>query len=333
MIRSLLEHLVKTTSGKLLLGCRRTADFARIEFWRSKRLPQRRVPDEDAAQGAAGSEIAKKLADLLGCRLRISLDPRRPVFTLEIPLGAPQDATMPDAEAASAMRDRPIEPGAAADAATVFIVDDDDDVLTSVQHILQRPGLSIATYTSAEAFLASFVPNNHSCLLVDAHLAGMQGIELIRQLNAMGHRPPTIVISGRADIAVAVEAMKAGAVDFVEKPLNSSSLRVAVERALTQARHQHETTTERQEILGNLAKLSTRQRQVLHLMLEGKSSKTIAAQLFMSQRTVESHRANVMKKMNTKSLPELARKVSVVRSDASSGAHPAPDFDPLLSKP
>ena len=105
--------------------------------------------------------------------------------------------------------------------------------------------------------------------------------------------------------------MKSGALDFVEKPFDPVSLRAAVERALTEARNQNEVQTERQEVLIKLGKLSTRQRQVLHLMLEGNSSKVIAARLFMSQRTVESHRANVMKKMSAKSLPELARMVSV----------------------
>jgi two-component system CheB/CheR fusion protein len=105
--------------------------------------------------------------------------------------------------------------------------------------------------------------------------------------------------------------MKSGALDFVEKPLDPHSLRAAVERALAEARNQHEVQTERHEALVKLEKLSARQRQVLQLMLEGKSSKVIAAQLFMSQRTVESHRAKVMKKMGAKSLPELTRMVSV----------------------
>ena len=110
--------------------------------------------------------------------------------------------------------------------------------------------------------------------------------------------------------------MKAGAIDFVEKPFNRSGLRTVVERALKEARDQHKRQMERQEVLANFAKLTTRQSQVLQLMLEGKSSKMIAAQLFMSQRTIESHRANVMKKMATKSLPELARMISVAKVDA-----------------
>ena len=151
---------------------------------------------------------------------------------------------------------------------------------------------------------------------------------MIQHLNALGCRPPTIMISGRGEIAVAVEAMKAGAIDFVEKPINRSDLRTAVERALTEARNQLKGQTERQEILANFAKLTTRQCQVLQLMLEGKSSKMIAAQLFMSQRTVESHRANVMKKMAAKSLPELARMMSVAKVDAFPARSPrGPDFE------
>jgi FixJ family two-component response regulator len=330
MIRSLLEHLVKDSSGKLLLGCRRISGTVRIEFWRSKRWPARKGADDEATTKATAGEVAKKLADLLGCRLRVSLDPRRPAFTLDIPSGS-QDAATDTKAASSAVPEPSTAPHVSPDLATVFIVDDDETVLTTLQQILQRPGLAIEAHRSAEAFLESYTPQNQSCLLIDAHLEGMQGIQLIQHLSTLGNRPPTIMISGRADVAVAVEAMKAGAVDFVEKPFNPSSLRAAVERALQEARNRHEVLTEHQEVLGNLGRLSTRQRQVLHLMLEGKSSKTIAAQLFMSQRTVESHRANVMKKMNAKSLPELARMVSAVKSDTAGGTvYSPPDFDPLM---
>lgn len=332
MVRSLLEQTVKTSAGKVLLGCRRSSDSVRIEFWRSRRAAEKSSPDDETAVAAknAGSEVAKKLADLLGCRLRISADPRRPIFVVEMLVGSSQDSEAVVSDVPPEMPDQRSEPGVAASSSTVFIVDDDDDILTTMQQILQRPGLAINSYRSAEAFLSSFAPQNRSCLLVDANLNGMQGIQLIQQLNAMGCRPPTIMISGRADVAVAVEAMKAGAVDFVEKPFDPSGLRAAVERALAEACNQHELQTERQEILANLGKLSTRQRQVLHLMLEGKSSKMIAAQLFMSQRTVESHRANVMKKMNAKSLPELARMVSVVKPDAAAASSP-PELELLLS--
>ena len=313
MVRSMLEHLVRTSAGKVLVGCRRRSDSIRIEFWRARQGPQRRSPsaESDAAASSAGPEVAKKLAELLGCRLRISLDPQWPVFAIDVPVDIPQTAETSPNGAPIEMLGQRIEVGTSASPATVFVVDDDDDICIALQQILQRPGLTVRAYRSAKEFLASFAPQIPSCLLVDAKLGGMQGIQLIQHLNAMGCRPPTIMISGHADVAVAVEAMKSGALDFVEKPLDPLMLRAAVERALTEARNQHDVQTERQEVLIKLGKLSTRQRQVLHLMLEGKSSKVIAAQLFMSQRTVESHRANVMKKMSAKSLPELARMVSV----------------------
>ena len=326
MVRSVLEHMVKTSAVKVLLGCRRRPDSVRIEFWRAKRAPDSGLAGNQPASGTwpTGPEIAKKLADILGCRLRISLSPQEPPFAIEVPIGnRPSEAERAINIPVSATSDglemtgnAAMENGRAQEQSTVFVIDDDDDVRTTLQQVLQRPGLVVHAYRSAEAFLAAFVPQNHACLLVDANLAGMQGIQLIQHLNALGCRPPTIMISGRGEIAVAVEAMKAGAIDFVEKPINRSDLRTAVERALMEARDQLKGQSERQEVLANFAKLTTRQCQVLQLMLEGKSSKMIAAQLFMSQRTVESHRANVMKKMAAKSLPELARMMSVAKVDA-----------------
>jgi two-component system CheB/CheR fusion protein len=313
MARSMLDYLVKTSAGKVLVGCRRRSDSVRIEFWRARQAPQRTSlsAEADPAASSGGPEVAKKLAELLGGRLRISLDPRCPVFAIEMPADTLQTSEERPNGTTIEIAGQRIESDASASPATVFVVDDDNDTCTALQQILQRPGLTIHAYRSATEFLAAFAPQTPSCLLVDARLDGMQGIQLIQHLNAMGCRPPTIVISGHADVAIAVEAMKSGALDFVEKPLDPLSLRAAVERALTEARNQHEVQTERHEALIKLEKLSARQRQVLQLMLDGKSSKVIAAQLFMSQRTVESHRAKVMKKMSAKSLPELTRMVSV----------------------
>jgi|SRR5688572_12382295 len=327
MVRSVLEHMVKTSAVKVLLGCRRSSDSVRIEFWRAKRAPDTGLMDDQppGAVWPTGPEIAKKLADILGCRLRISLG-RELIFVIEVPNGSRPSETeltignnTPVSCTSSGLEvteNAAMENSRTQEQSTVFAIDDDDDVCTTLEEILQRPGLIVHTYRSAEAFLAAFVPQNQACLLVDANLVGMQGIQLIQHLNSLGCRPPTIMISGRGEIAVAVEAMKAGAIDYVEKPFNRSELRMVVERALKEARDQHKGQTERQEVLANFAKLTTRQRQVLQLMLEGKSSKMIAAQLFMSQRTVESHRANVMKKMAAKSLPELARMMSVAKLDA-----------------
>ncbi|HET9396433.1 MAG TPA: response regulator, partial [Nitrospiraceae bacterium] len=322
MVRSVLEHVMKTSAVKVLLGCRRRSDSVRIEFWRAKRAPGSTLTSTppSGAIWPTGPEIAKKLADLLGCRLRTSLDSRGPIFVIEVPSGSRSSETEraggSNAAAADAAENAATENSCPQEQSTVFVIDDDDDIGTTLRQILQRPGLVVQTYRSAEEFLAAFVPQSAACLLVDANLAGMQGIQLIQHLNALGCRPPTIMMSGRSEIAVAVEAMKAGAIDFVEKPFNRSNLRAVVDRALREARDQLKGQTLRQAVLANFAKLTTRQIQVLQLMLEGKSSKMIAAQLFMSQRTVESHRANVMKKMAAKSLPELARMMSVAKVEA-----------------
>jgi FixJ family two-component response regulator/signal transduction histidine kinase len=322
MVRSVLEHVMKTSAVKVLLGCRRRSDSVRIEFWRAKRAPGSTLTSTppSGAIWPTGPEIAKKLADLLGCRLRTSLDSRGPIFVIEVPSGSrsseTERASGSNAAAADAAENAATEHNCPQEQSTVFVIDDDDDIGTTLRQILQRPGLVVQTYRSAEEFLAAFVPQSEACLLVDANLVGMQGIQLIQHLNALGCRPPTIMMSGRSEIAVAVEAMKAGAIDFVEKPFNRSNLRSVVDRALREARDQLKGQTLRQAVLANFAKLTTRQIQVLQLMLEGKSSKMIAAQLFMSQRTVESHRANVMKKMAAKSLPELARMMSVAKVEA-----------------
>jgi len=327
MVRSVLEHLVKSSAGKVLLGCRRRRDSVRIEFWRAKPAPRGQLSANEPSGAAisAGPDVARKLAELIGCRLRTSPDPRAPVFVIEVPSGSRPPATEAALASSRAVgTTASIEiPGNGDEntrtesLSTVFVIDDDDEICTTIQRILQRPGLVVHTFQSAEAFLAAFSPRNQSCVLVDANLDGMQGVELLQRLNSMGCRPPTIMISGRGDIAVAVEAMKAGAIDFIEKPFNRADLKAIVERALMEARDQHKLQAQRQQVLANFARLTIRQRQVLQLMLEGRSSKMIAAQLFMSQRTVESHRANVMKKMETKSLPELARMVSVAKADAT----------------
>jgi two-component system CheB/CheR fusion protein len=127
----------------------------------------------------------------------------------------------------------------------------------------------------------------------------------------MDCRPPTIMISGRGDVDVVVEAIRCGAIDFVEKPFHPDKLLAVIERAVVQSRQFARGREERHAVLARMARLTPRQSQVMQLMLDGKSSKTIAAHLFMSRRTVESHRATVMVKMGAKSLPELARMVAL----------------------
>ena len=209
MVRSLLEHLVRTSAEKILLGCRRRSDSVRIEFWRTKRAPHNGSTDNQptGAVWPTGPEIAKKLADILSCRLRISLSPREPIFVIEVPSASRHSETnrtignsIPvtgTSGVLEVMEYAAIEDNRTQEQSTVFVIDDDEDVRTTLQEILQRPGLVVHTYPSAEAFLAGFVPQNQACLLVDANLAGMQGIQLIQRLNSLGCRPPTIMISGR----------------------------------------------------------------------------------------------------------------------------------------
>ncbi len=143
--------------------------------------------------------------------------------------------------------------------------------------------------------------------MIDAYLPGMNGIELLRQLTLSGHRLPAIMITGNSDVAIAVQAMKAGAVDFIEKPIGRSELLAGVDRALEQSRDSSALAAWRETASGHVAALTRRQREIMELVLAGQPSKNIAADLRISQRTVENHRAAIMRRTGAKSLPALAR--------------------------
>jgi two-component system CheB/CheR fusion protein len=143
--------------------------------------------------------------------------------------------------------------------------------------------------------------------LIDAYLPGMNGLELLQRLHDLGDRLPAIMITGNADVSMAVQAMKAGASDFIEKPIGPSELLASVKRALEQSRDSSKLFAWRESAASHIAGLTPRQRQVMELVLAGRPSKIIAADLSISQRTVENHRASIMKKTGSKSLPALAR--------------------------
>jgi two-component system CheB/CheR fusion protein len=144
-------------------------------------------------------------------------------------------------------------------------------------------------------------------LLIDAYLPGMDGLDLLRTLGEGGHLPPAIMITGRSDVTMAVQAMKCGASDFIEKPIGRLELLASVRRALDQARDTSATATWRTAATAQIASLTVRQREVMDMVLDGHPNKNIAADLGISQRTVENHRASIMKKTGTKSVPALAR--------------------------
>jgi two-component system CheB/CheR fusion protein len=156
-------------------------------------------------------------------------------------------------------------------------------------------------------FLEAYRPGREGCLLIDAYLPGMNGLELLQRLGDAGHRLPAIMITGNSDVPMAVRAMKAGASDFIEKPVGRSELLASVERALELSRDSSKLFAWREAAAHHVAGLTARERQIMELVLAGQPSKNIAADLRISQRTVENHRASIMKKTGSKSLPALAR--------------------------
>ncbi|MGL4965533.1 MAG: response regulator transcription factor [Inquilinus sp.] len=189
----------------------------------------------------------------------------------------------------------------------IFIVDDDSHVRDGIRGVLEEDGRIVEDYASCEAFLEAYHPGRAACLLVDAYLPGMSGLELLQWLRDAGHRLPAIMITGNSDVHMAVQAMKAGASDFIEKPVGRGELLAGVERALEQSRDANKLAAWREAAANHVAGLSARQRQIMELVLAGEPSKNIAADLGISQRTVENHRAAIMKKTGSRSLPALAR--------------------------
>ena len=189
----------------------------------------------------------------------------------------------------------------------VHIIDDDEAVRDSLAFLLETADLAVKTYDSAIRFLADTLPSDAGCLITDIRMPEMTGLELVRQLNARGSTLPVIVITGHGDVPLAVEAMRAGVVDFIEKPFNDESILAALRRALDLSRDHVEATAEQKAIAQRLAKLSGRERQVLDGLVAGQANKVIALNLGISPRTVEVYRANLMTKMLASSLSELVR--------------------------
>ena len=200
--------------------------------------------------------------------------------------------------------------------AVVHLIDDDEWVRQAVAFMLTTAGFAVRVYESATAFLSALPSVQPGCIVTDVRMPGMDGLELQRELKIRGVGLPVIVITGHADVSLAVEAMKAGAVDFIEKPFNDESLlaaiRVAVERHSSDSRRSVEVAA----IQAKLGNLSPREREVLDGLIAGLPNKTIAYDLNISARTVEVHRANLMSRMAANSLADLVRMVFVARSTA-----------------
>lgn len=190
---------------------------------------------------------------------------------------------------------------------TVFVVDDDDAVRSSLRLLLRSVGLSATALPSAQEFLDSYDPQQPGCLVLDVRMPGMSGLELQQQLNLRGAIIPVIFITGHGDVPMAVEAMQHGAFDFLQKPFRDQDLIDRVQRALEKDRVAREQLRRVDVIRKRIESLTARERQVLELVTAGKPNKIMAAELGVSQRTVEIHRARVMEKMEASSLAQLVR--------------------------
>lgn len=191
--------------------------------------------------------------------------------------------------------------------AAVFAVDDEVFTLNALTRVLKQAGLRAITFSSAEEFLASHDPEQHGCLLLDVSMPGMNGLELQKALKERQSKIPVIILTGNSTVRMAVDAIKDGAIDFIEKPFDNKELLKSVWHAIeTDARNRF-ALQQRARITQHLEKLTAREREVMGLMIEGKSTKAIACLLGTSARTCEQHRARVMEKMQATSLAELVR--------------------------
>lgn len=189
----------------------------------------------------------------------------------------------------------------------VCVIDDDDALRDSLTFLLDTAGIAARAYESAAAFLAAPPAEEPACIVTDVRMPEMSGTDLLRQLKESGRRTPVIVMTGHGDIALAVEAMKLGAADFIEKPFVDEVLLAAVHSAIERRATNDEGDAAREAVAERLATLSARERQVLDGLVSGNPNKTIAYDLGISPRTVEVYRANLMTKMQATSLSDLVR--------------------------
>jgi two-component system response regulator FixJ len=189
---------------------------------------------------------------------------------------------------------------------SVVVIDDDEAVLDSLRVLLESEGFNVETFERANTFLQRFEGKLSGCLVTDVRMPDMDGLELLQALAACGPLPPVIVITGHGEVPLAVQAMKLGARDFIEKPFDTAHLMTSIRAALMGAANSAAVFTD-PEIEQRLARLTPREREVLEQLVIGRSNKAIARELAISPRTVEIHRARVMEKMCVGSLAQLVR--------------------------
>jgi two-component system, LuxR family, response regulator FixJ len=198
---------------------------------------------------------------------------------------------------------------------TVFVVDDDEAVRDSLRFLLKSVGTATKALGSAAEFLSSYDPTQPGCLVLDVRMPSMSGLELQQQLNLRGAIIPVIFITGHGDIPMAVEAMQHGAFDFLQKPFRDQDLIDRIQRALAKDAKNRAALLQHARIRARIESLTPREREVLDLMIKGKPNKVMAADLGVSQRTVEIHRARVMEKSGASSVAQLVRMVMELQGE------------------
>jgi two-component system, chemotaxis family, CheB/CheR fusion protein len=240
---------------------------------------------------ANAEELLRVVENLLGAQRRLRANGREPLL------------------AGHASKRPPIKLNGDPSSPTIFVVDDDAALCSTMLQLLELDGRAVETFPSSEAFLETYRPTQQGCLVVDAHMQGMGGLALLERLKREGSQLPAIMITGYGDVSTAVRAMRAGAVDFIEKPIKADELLASIDGALARTQDSGKRSAWHAAAAKCIADLTPREHEVMDLVLAGHPSKNIAADLGISQRTVENHRASIMKKTGSKSIPALIRTV------------------------
>ncbi len=189
----------------------------------------------------------------------------------------------------------------------VFVVDDDEAICRSLGMLIEDVGLKAEACTSAQHFLSTYDPAQPGCLVLDVRMSGMSGLELQARLNELGIRIPTVVMTGHGDVPMAVEAMKAGALDFIEKPFRDQVMLDSIQKAIALDRQTREVERRHEDFRSRLDLLTQREQQIMDMLVGGKTNKAIAYELGISQKTVDFHRSNVLTKLGVNSVVDLVR--------------------------
>jgi len=203
------------------------------------------------------------------------------------------------------------------DIPVIYLVDDDEAVRDSLGMLFRSIGLKHEAYPSALDFLEHYDPSQHSCLVADIRMPGLSGLELQQRLNEQNAELPIIFITGHGDVPMAVTAMKSGAADFIQKPFRDQDLIDRIHKGLEQDRDRRASRAEQDEIRARIALLTPREGEVMQRVVRGQANKVIAMDLGVSQRTVELHRARVMRKLKMRSLAELVHAVDKIDTGAA----------------